>query len=166
MQDLGITVPGLLTQLISFSVLAFLLYKLLYGPIVRMLDQRAERIKESLDAAEQARADAASSADRVEEELGRARQEGQQLIAEARDAAGRLREQEEARIRQDVEGMLERARGEIGRERDAAVEEVRQEFASLAIDAAERVIEQELDSAKHQDLIDRVLKEGLANRQN
>ena len=52
MSGLGISLPGLITQLISFLILFFLLYKLLYGPVTRMLDQRSEKIKASLDAAE------------------------------------------------------------------------------------------------------------------
>jgi F-type H+-transporting ATPase subunit b len=82
MGALGITLPGLLTQLISFTILMLVLYKFLYGPIVRMLDQRAERIKDSLEAAENARTEAASSAAAVEQEMLKARQAGQQLIAE------------------------------------------------------------------------------------
>lgn len=166
MEALGISVSGLLTQLISFTIIAFLLYWFLYGPITRMLDQRAEKIKSSLEAADRARVEAASSAEKVEQEMANARQEGQVLIAEAREAAGRLREQEEARARQQVEEMLERARADIQQERDSAVEEVRREFAGLAILAAERVVERELDQARHQELIDRVLAEGLADRKN
>ena len=55
MDALGINLPGLLTQLISFTVLMVVLYKFLYGPITRMLDERAERIKGSLEAADRAR---------------------------------------------------------------------------------------------------------------
>ena len=166
MDALGISIPGLLTQLISFTVIVTLLYFLLYGPITKMLDQRAEKIKASLEAADRARIEAASSAEKVEQEMAAARQEGQNLIAQAREAAGRLREQEEARARQQADEMIERARAEIQQERDSAVEEVRREFAGLAILAAEKVVEQELDQSKHQELIDKVLAEGLAQRKN
>ena len=166
MGALGISVAGLLTQLISFTAIVFILYKFLYGPITRMLDQRAERIKASLEAADRARAEAASSAAQVEEQLAESRQEGQRLIAEAREAAGRLREQEEARARQQVEEMLVKARADIQQERDSAVEEVRKEFAELAILAAEKVVQRELDAKRHQELIDSVLSEGLAQRKN
>lgn len=166
MDALGISIPGLLTQLISFTIIALLLYKFLYGPITRMLDQRAEKIQSSLEAADRAAVEAASSAEKVEQEMVAARQQGQSLIAEAREAAGRLREQEESRAKEQVEEMLQKARADIQHERDAAVEEVRSEFAGLAILAAEKVVEQELDQARHQELIDRVLAEGLAQRKN
>ncbi len=166
MDALGIDLPRLLTFLVGFTVIAVFLRMFLYGPIIRMLDQRADRIRDSLEAAENARAEAASSAERVEQELANARREGQELIAEARDAAGRLREQEAERTRAQVEEMLDRAREEIRRERSAAVEEVRSEFAGIAILAAERIVEQSLDESAHRELIDRVLEEGLDARNN
>ena len=166
MDALGIDLPRLLTFLVGFTVIAIFLRLFLYGPITRMLDQRADRIRESLEAADRASADAASSAERVEQELANARREGQTLIAEARDAASRLREQEEERTRAQVDEMLDRARAEIRREREAAVEEVRREFAGIAILAAERIVEQSLDEDSHRELIDRVLEEGLDSSTN
>ena len=166
MGGLGITLPGLLTQLVSFLVLFGLLYLVLYKPMTRMLDSRSSRIRESLEAADRARQEAASSAEQVERELGDARNQGQALIAEARSAASQFRQQEDARTRADMEAMLERARAEIGRERDAAVEQVRRQFADLAITAAERVVERSLDKDAHAQLIDKVLEEGLAKRRN
>ena len=166
MDALGIDLPRLLTFLVGFTVIAVFLRMFLYGPITRMLDQRADRIRESLAAADKARDEAASSAERVEQELANARREGQNLIAEARDAASRLRDQEVERTQAQIEEMLERAREEIRRERQSAVEEVRSEFAGIAILAAERIVEQSLDEDSHRELIDQVLAEGLDARNN
>ena len=166
MGGLGITLPGLLTQLVSFLVVFGLLYLVLYKPITRMLDARSNRIRESLEAADQARQEAASSAEQVERELAEARNQGQALIAEARTAANQFRQQEDARTRAEMEAMLDRARTEIERERDAAIEQVRAQFADLAITAAERVVERSLDKDAHAQLIDKVLEEGLAKQRN
>ena len=100
MDALGITLQQLLTQLISFLVLFILLYILAYKPIMGMLDSRSQKIKESLEAAETARLEAASSADKVEAQIASARVDGQKIVAEARDAASKLREQEQARARE------------------------------------------------------------------
>ncbi len=166
MGGLGITLPGLVNQLVAFLVFFGLLYLVLYKPMTRMLDSRSSRIRESLEAADRARQEAASSAEQVERELGDARNQGQALIAEARTAASQFRQQEDERTRAEMEAMLERARAEIGRERDAAVEQVRRQFADLAITAAERVVERSLDKDAHAQLIDKVLEEGLAKRRN
>ena len=166
MGGLGITLPGLLTQLVSFLVLFGALYLVLYKPMTRMLDSRSLRIRESLESADRARQEAASSAEQVEQELAQARVQGQALIAEARTAASQFRQQEDVRTRGEMEAMLVRARTEIERERDAAIEQVRSQFANLAITAAERVVERSLDKDSHAQLIDKVLDEGLAARRN
>ncbi len=166
MEALGINLPGLITQLVSFTVLFLLLYKFLYGPITRMLDQRADRIKESLEAADRARTEAASSAEAVEKEMANARIEGQKLIAEAQEAARRAGEQIQERSQQQAEEMIARAEAEIAQQRDSAIEDLRKEFAGLAVLAAERVVERELDQARHQELIDSVLEEGLSASKN
>ena len=50
MDALGINLPGLVTQIISFGILFFILSKLLYKPLVSLMDQRAEKIREGLEA--------------------------------------------------------------------------------------------------------------------
>ena len=99
MGALGISISQLLTQVISFLILFFLLYKLAYGPLIKMLDSRSDKIKESLDAAEKAKDSVKESEDRIEKELANARQEGQKLISDAREAAERIRNQEIAKAK-------------------------------------------------------------------
>ena len=159
MEALGINLPGLITHIISFLILLTLLRMFLYKPIVNMLDQRSQRIKDSLEAAERAQEESAASQAEVESQLEAARAEGQQLIASAREVAERFREEETAKVRQEIEAERARAEANIQRERDAAIEQLRGEFAGLAITAAERVVERSLDEQAHQDIIDRVLEE-------
>lgn len=159
MEALGINLPGLVTHLLSFIILMVVLKIFLYKPIVNMLDQRSQRIRESLEAAERAREESAASQEEVQAQLEAARAEGQQLIASAREVAGRFREEETAKVRQEIEAERSRATANIQRERDTAIEQLRSEFADLAITAAERVVERSLDQQAHQDIIDRVLEE-------
>ena len=159
MEALGINLPGLVTHLLSFIILMVVLKIFLYKPIVNMLDQRSQRIRESLEAAESAREESAASQEEVQAQLEAARAEGQQLIASAREVAGRFREEETAKVRQEIEAERSRATANIQRERDTAIEQLRSEFADLAITAAERVVERSLDQQAHQDIIDRVLEE-------
>ena len=163
---LGINLPGLVTQLVSFTILLVVLVKLLYGPVLKVLDERSQKIKESLEAADRARSEADSATEKVEQTLAEARGQGQQLIADAREAAARYREDQEKDAREKAEAFIERARTEIDRERIAAVEEVRKEFAGLAIDAAERIVGKSLDVDTHEGLIESVLSEGLESRKN
>ena len=167
MDALGINVPGLLTQLVSFVILFAVLWILLYKPVTRALEQRSSRIRESLETAERVRQEAAQSQQDMERQIGDARVEGQQLIAQAREVADRFREEELAKAREDIQAERARAEANIQRERDAAIEELRREFAGLAITAAERVIERSLDESDHRALIESVLEEGSqVNRNN
>ncbi len=167
MEAIGINITGLITQLVSFGILLFLLSVLLYKPIVRMLDERSEKIRESLEASERAQAEAASSREETQKQLEEARAEGQRMIAQARDVADRFREEEIAKAREEIAAERSRAESNIQRERDAAIEELRREFAGLAIVAAERVIRRSLDESDHNELIQQVLEEGSrANSRN
>ncbi len=167
MEAIGINVPGLLTQIISFGILFLILWLLLYKPIVRMLDERSERIKDSLEASERAQDEAASSREETQRQLDEAREEGQRMIAQARDVADRFREEELAKAREEIAAERSRAEANIQRERDAAIEDLRREFSGLAIVAAERVIRRSLDDDDHNELIQQVLEEGAqANRRN
>jgi F-type H+-transporting ATPase subunit b len=164
MTELGVNLPSLVAYLINFIVLLGILFLFAYKPLVRLMDQRAERIRESLEAADQARLEAASSKEAVEEALNEGRREGQRLMDQAREAAERFRSEEMARARNEAEAFVERAKADIQRERDAAVEEVRANFGDLAITAAERVIRRSLDRQAHEELINQVLEEGESLR--
>ncbi len=159
MEALGVNLPGLVTHIVSFLVLFIILRLLLYKPILRMLDQRSERIRESLEAADLARQESASAQQEVQAQLEAARAEGQQLVASAREVAERFREEETAKVRQEIDAERARAEANIQRERDAAIEQLRSEFAGLAITAAERVVQRSLDQRAHQEIIDQVLEE-------
>jgi F-type H+-transporting ATPase subunit b len=159
-EKLGLHVPSLIIYLVNFGLLLTLLYLFAYKPILRLMDQRADRIKESLEAADRAREEASASQADTQRQLNEARVEGQRLIDQAREVAERYRTEEAERARQEAEAFVARAREDIQRERDAAVQEVRSHFADLAITAAERVIERSLDRSAHSDLIASVLEEG------
>ena len=162
MEALGINLAQLITQIAGVSILLYILVKFLYRPLLRVLDERSARIKESLEAADRVKEQAAASQAQMQDDLQKAREEGQQMIAQAREVAARFRDEEMAKARQEIDAERKRAESDIQRERDAAIEDLRSEFAGLAITAAERVVERSLDQAAHKDIIDKVLEESAA----
>jgi len=140
LETLGIHFPSLAIYLINFLLVLLLLYLFAYKPILRLMDQRAERIRESLEAADTARQEAASSQEAIQEQVTEARREGQRIMDQAREASERFRTEEMDKARQEAEAFVERAKEDIARERDTALQEVRASFGDLAITAAERVI--------------------------
>ncbi|MCI0800156.1 MAG: F0F1 ATP synthase subunit B, partial [Chloroflexi bacterium] len=145
MTELGINLPSLIAYLVNFGVLLGILFLFAYKPLLRVIDQRADRIRESLEAADAARREADSSREAIEQQINEARREGQRLLDQAREASDRFRGDEMDRARQEAESFVERARSDIQRERDVAIQEVRSSFGDLAITAAERVIRRSLD---------------------
>ena len=141
-----------------------MLYLFAYKPILRLIDQRAEKIRESLEAADIARQEAASSQEAIQEQITEARREGQRIMDQAREASERFRTEEMDKARQEAESFVERAKEDIARERDTALQEVRASFGDLAITAAERVIRSSLDRQAHEELINQVLEEGESLR--
>ena len=166
METLGVHLPSLLIYLVNFLLVLGLLFAFAYRPILRLMDQRADRIRESLEASERAREEAASSQQAVEDQLVEARREAQRIMDQSREAAERFRAEEMERARNEAENFVARAQSDIQRERDAAIEEVRSNFSDLAITAAERVLRRSLDRQAHEDLITQVLEEGESLRRS
>ena len=164
LETLGIHFPSLLIYLVNFLLVLGLLFAFAYKPILRLMDQRADRIRESLEASERAREEAASSQQAVEDQLVEARREGQRIMDLAREASERFRAEEMDRARGEAEAFVSRTQADIQRERDAAIQEVRTSFGDLAITAAERVVRRSLDRQAHEDLIAQVLEEGESLR--
>ena len=154
---LGISLPGLITQLVNFAILLVVLRLLLWGPILKVLDERKRRIEEGLHASEAAAEAAAESQVAARAALEEARAEGRDLVARTQETAARLKSELEVQARADADRIVERARQEMEQERLQAVQALRAEFADLTVRAAERVVGQALDRNAHQRLIDEVL---------
>jgi len=154
---LGINLPGLLAQIIGFAVLLVIMRMVAYKPILGMMDQRSQRIREGLEAAEKMKEQAAQADVTVQKRLEEARQEGQGFIGQAQQIANRIQEEARQQAQAEGESLLARARNEIALERDEAISQIRREFADLTIAAAEKVIGQSLDKKSHERLIEEVL---------
>lgn len=157
MDELGLNIPVLVAQLINFFLLLVVLRIFLYRPILSMLDRRAQRVREGLEAAEQSQQQASQGEQEVARQLDEARRQGQALVVQAQESAKRVQEEATVQARREAEALLERARNEIQLERDQAIAGLRAEFADLTVNAAEKVINQSLDRQAHQRLIEEVL---------
>jgi F-type H+-transporting ATPase subunit b len=163
-EALGINLPGLIAQLVNFLLLLFILSRFLYPRVVAMLDERATRVRESMDRAEQVKQDAERMEAQFQERLAEARREGQQIVSNASQIAQRIQTEAQEKAGREAEVFLTRAREQIQRETDAARLQLRQEVVSLATLAAGRVVERSLDERQHVELIERVLSEAETGR--
>ena len=158
-ENLGISLPTLLAQIVNFVILFVLLYLVAYKPIMRMLDERSKKIKDSMEQTELIKEQAAHAEEEVKKQLEAAGKEGQEVITRAVRTGEETRQKAQQQAKQEGEALITRARAEIQRERDDAIDELRKEFADLTILAAEKVIDRSLDKKAHRQLIDKVLEE-------
>ncbi len=159
MEGLGINLSTLLAQIINFALLLGLLYLVAYKPIMRILDERSNRIKESMEQTEVIKEQATNAETEFKKRLEAAGREGQELISRAMRTGEEARQKVHQDARQEAQAIIEKARLEIQRERDGVIDELHKEFADLTIEAAGKVIERSLDKEAHRELIDKVLEE-------
>ncbi len=138
---------------LTFLLLLFVLRRFAWGPITKALTEREERIDASIKSAEKALVEAREIQADNERARRQAEQDAQQLMREARETAERLRSDEVDKTRQQIRQMQEQAQAEIEREKQGALSELRAEVADLAIEAAEKILGENLDKTKQQKLV-------------
>ena len=156
---LGIDGYAFLWHTLNFIVLIGLLYKFLYTPVVGLLDERTKRIEESLAAAERAQAEVARADRERDELLTTARREIQEMMTTAQQVAERIQSEARASAQAESQRIIETARQEAEAERTQAMAELKREVASLAVQAAERIISRNLDNQAQRQLVDEFLDE-------
>ncbi|MFC1917357.1 F0F1 ATP synthase subunit B [Chloroflexota bacterium] len=164
--ELGLNIPMFIAQIVNFVILLVLLRVFAYKPLMRKLDERSLKIKESMQQTEDIKEQAASAEAEIKKQIEVASKEGQERISRAVQAGEEVKQKAKEDARHDAEVMVTRARSEIQRERDEAITELRKEFADLTIQAAEKVIDRSLDKKAHRDLIEKVLKESSNLKKN
>jgi F-type H+-transporting ATPase subunit b len=155
---------NLLWQCLAFAVLIFLLYRLAYKPVLNMLDERANRIRESMEQAEQIKAANQEAAKRAEQIIGEAQQQTRDILAQANQMSQRTIAAAQAEAREQRDKLVADARAQIQADTQRAKEELQSEVARLAIMAATKVVGRSLDSQDHMRLVDEALREAEAQR--
>ncbi len=166
MAELGINLPSFIAQLVNFLILFLLLSVLAYKPILKMMDERSRRIKESLELAEVAKAQAEKAQEEFKLQIAEASKQGQLVIERAAKTGDEIRERATVDAQAEAEALIARAKADIRRERDEVIDDLRREFADLTVLAAGKVIGQTLDKTAHRDMINQVLEESAGLRKN
>ena len=156
---LGFRLPTLIAQVVNFGLLLLLLRLFAYKPIMTMLDNRANKIKESLEAGERARQEAVSSEKEVAKKIEEASLSGQQIVSQAVKTAEEVRRRAAQDAKKDADTLIAKAQVEIVREKQESLTELRKEVADLAVMVAGKAIATSLDKETQRKLIDNTLKE-------
>lgn len=146
-------------QIFIFFILLILLKKYAFGPIISMMQKREEHIAGQITSAEKNREEAEKYLVEQREEIQKARNEAQSIIANAKA----LSEQQTVELiksaKLEAERVKESALAEIKREKEQAVSDLREQVASLSVLIATKVIERELDEKEQAKFIEETLKE-------
>lgn len=158
-KDFGVQLSLLVAQIINFLILLFVLNKLLYKPILKMLAERRKRIEESMKNA----ADLETRLARLEEEqtaiLKRASGEADKLIAESKESGKHLADDMVKEARVQAEKIAERAQQQAMAEMEKMRSELRGEIAAVAAITAQKVVAEVLTKEQREQLTKKAAQE-------
>ena len=139
-------------QIVNTFLVFFLLKKLLFKPVLGIIEARENDIRENLAQGERAKREGLTLKSEYEEKLNLAKDQGQEIIKQATLRA----EQKETEI---IANAKEEASKDVEQERQKVMNEIKDEISNIAVLAASKVIEKDIDSNKHKELIDNFIKE-------
>ena len=146
-------------SLVMFLILLLLLRKFAWGPMMNMMKEREEHVASEIETAENSRKEAEKYLEEQKKEVENARQEAQSIIETAKKTSEVQGEEIIAQSRREAERVKESALAEISREKEQAVAELREQVGSLSVMIATKIIEKELDEKQQEQLIEEYVKE-------
>jgi F-type H+-transporting ATPase subunit b len=132
-EKFGLDAPHFFAQVISFLIVAALLYRFAYQPILTVLEERRQRIAEGLENAEKIKAELAKTESSRQAIFDRANDQANKLIEEARAAAARVREQETQKAIAAAEQIMVKAREAAVRDHERMLAELKREVGRLVV---------------------------------
>jgi len=152
-------VPEVVVSLVSFLVLFVILAKFAFPPVTKMLDERADKIRESLEKAEETRIEAERLLEEYRVQMAEARAEAGKVIEQGRTVAENMKNEIVAKARDEAEAEKTKAIEAIKAEKLAAMAELQASVADLSVAVASKIIGQKLSAADHAALIERSIAE-------
>ena len=135
----GLDAPHFIAQCISFAIVAFALYKFAYHPVLTVLEERRQRIAESLANADRIKQELARTETARQEVLNQANLQANQLIEEARAAAARVQEQETQKAIAAAEQIIAKARDAAAQDHARMLAELKREVGRLVVATTAKV---------------------------
>jgi F-type H+-transporting ATPase subunit b len=144
----------LIGQMISFGFFVWFTMTYVWTPIVKALNERKAKIAEGLAAAERGHQEKALGEQRALEVLKEAKGQANEILSQAQRRASEIVEEAKTEARAEGQRLVAAAQAEIERETNRAREELREKVATLAVAAAGKILNKEVDLAAHRELVD------------
>ena len=140
--------------IVCFAITFFVLKRYAFGPIQKLIDQRRDTIRQSLEDAENSRNEARQLLEEHRALIGQARGQAEEILADARRTADSQRQRVKDETEADRQRRLEETRRQIEAETQRALQQIRAEVAELTLTATAKVTGKVLDDADHRRLIE------------
>jgi F-type H+-transporting ATPase subunit b len=152
--------PGLiLWTIITFVAVLVILRYSAWKTLLGALTAREEKVRSSLEQAEHAQREAQRLLEENRKQLAAAEEQSQRVIKQGRDMGERLKAEIVEKANTSARHVVDQAKDEISREKEKALTQLREEVADLAVAAAGKIIEANLDAAKQRQLVDSAIRE-------
>ena len=139
----------LFAQFVVFFILAWFTMKFVWPPLMKALDERAQKITDGLAAADRGKAEMAAAEKRAQAELAVARDEGQKRIGDAEKRAQGIIEDAKRTASDEAARIIASAKADAEQQVTRAREELRGQVAVLAVKGAEQILKREINAAAH-----------------
>lgn len=145
--------------LANVLILFLILRKVLFKKIIDVMDARDADIKNNIEAGQKAKEEGMKFKSEYETKIQDARDEGQMIVDFARKRAEEKSDTIISEAKKEAEYIKQKANNEIAKEKEQAFNNIKSEISEIAVLAASKVIEKDIDKAKHEDLIEKFIKE-------
>lgn len=152
-----IDIKLIIAQLVNFGIVLFVLKKFAYGPVLKMMQERTEKIEKGMADAESAGKKILEIAEKEKEVLVQARKEAQEIVTKAEETAKKNKEEIIVEAKNQSEKILSDSAKKIEQEKNQMLQEVKGQIAELVIAATGKVIGERIDGEKDKVIIDRVI---------
>lgn len=158
LKDFGVDPRLLAAQVVNFLLLLFILKKFLYGPLLKVLDERKQKIALSLKQAEEIEVKLQKTEEEREKTLEKALLEAQQIINDATNSSKEIIADAHSKAASDIELMIVKATEAISLDREKMQQELRGELADLVVKSLEKITGKVLNKKDQKDLVERSVK--------
>jgi F-type H+-transporting ATPase subunit b len=156
-------IPDFVWAIVNLIILYLILKKLLFKPVTEFMENRSNSIKEQLEGSQRSNEEAAKLKLAYEKKLEAASEEANKIINDAKIEAHEKYDEIIKKAKADSEVLIMKAEEQIERERQEMIKEMRNEIISIALEAASKVMEANMDTEANRKLVDDVItKKGIA----
>ena len=143
----------LFAQLIVFGILVWFTMRFVWPPIVKALDERAEKVAEGLAAAERGKSDFEQAEKRVAEILAEGRTQVTDMVTNAEKRAAQIVEEAKEQAAGEAARIMAQAKADVAQEANRAREALREQVAVVAVKGAESILRSDVDASRHAQML-------------